>query len=106
MNKQAPSTGRIFVMAMWAMSCFGLLLWLWFSFGGPLPLRPEGYRVKANMPESALLVKEADIRMAGLDIGKVKNLKLSRDGGSEVEMEIDPEFAPLPRDVKAILRQK
>ena len=106
MNKQAPSPMKIFVMVAWALSCFGLLLWLWFSFGGPLPLRPEGYRVKAHMPESALLVKEADVRMAGLDIGKVKNLKLSREGGSEVEMEIDPEFSPLPKDVKAILRQK
>ena len=106
MNKQAPSPVKIFVMVAWALSCFGLLLWLWFSFGGPVPLRPEGYRIKAHMPESALLVKEADIRMAGLDIGKVKSLKLSRQGGNEVEMEIDPEFAPLPRDVKAILRQK
>ena len=93
-------------MAMWAMSCFGLLLWLWFSFGGPLPLRPEGYRIKAQMPESTLLVKEADVRMAGLDIGKVKNLQLQRNGGSEVEMEIKPEFSPIPKDVRAILRQK
>jgi len=106
MNKQAPSPGRIFIMVAWAMSCFGLLLWLWFSFGGPLPLRPEGYRIKAQMPESSLLVKEANVRMAGLDIGKVKNLSLSRQGGNEVEMEIDPAFAPVPRDVRAILRQK
>lgn len=106
MNKQAPSTGRILVMAMWAMSCFGLLLWLWFSFGGPLPLSPQGYRIKAQMPESTLLVKEADVRMAGLDIGKVKSLGLQREGGNLVEMEIDPEFAPLPEDVRAILRQK
>ena len=106
MNKQAPSVGRILIMVTWALSCFGLLLWLWFSFGGPLPLRPEGYRIKAQMPESTLLVKEADVRMAGLDIGKVKNLKLQREGGSEVEMEIEPEFAPVPKDVRAILRQK
>jgi virulence factor Mce-like protein len=106
MNKQAPSPVKIFVMVMWALSCFGLLLWLWFSFGGPVPLRPEGYRVKAHMPESSLLVKEADIRMAGLDIGKVKNISLAREGGAEIEMEIDPEFSPLPEDVKAILRQK
>ena len=106
MNKQAPSVGRMVIMVVWAMSCFGLLLWLWFSFGGPLPLQPEGYRIKAQMPESTLLVKQADVRMAGLDIGKVTNLNLQREGGSEVEMEIDPEFAPLPKDVRAILRQK
>jgi phospholipid/cholesterol/gamma-HCH transport system substrate-binding protein len=106
MNKQAPSTGRILVMATWALSCFGLLLWLWFSFGGPLPLGPQGYRVSVQMPESSLLVKEADVRMAGLDIGKVKDLKLARQGGNEVQLEIKPEFAPLPKDVHAILRQK
>jgi virulence factor Mce-like protein len=93
-------------MVVWAMSCFGLLLWLWLSFGGPMPLSPQGYRVSAQMPESALLVKEADVRMAGLDIGKVKSLDLEREGGSRVEMEIEPEFAPLPKDVRAILRQK
>jgi ABC-type transporter Mla subunit MlaD len=93
-------------MVVFALSCFGILLWLWFSFGGPVPLRPEGYRVKAQMPESALLVKQADVRMAGLDIGKVTNLSLARNGGNVVEMEIDPEFSPLPKDVKAILRQK
>ncbi|HEX8744753.1 MAG TPA: MlaD family protein, partial [Thermoleophilaceae bacterium] len=106
MNKQAPSPGRILIMVVWAMSCFGLLLWLWLSFGGPMPLSPQGYRVSAQMPESALLVKEADVRMAGLDIGKVKSLDLEREGGSRVEMEIEPEFAPLPKDVRAILRQK
>ena len=106
MNKQAPSPGRIFIMVAWALSCFGLLIWLWFSFGGPIPLRPEGYRIKAHMPESSLLVKQADVRMAGLDIGKVSSLKLSREGGTEVEMQIDAEFAPVPEDVRAILRQK
>jgi virulence factor Mce-like protein len=106
MNKQAPSPGRIIIMVAWAMSCAGLLLWLWLAFGGPIPLKPEGYRIKANLAESSLLVKEADVRMAGLDIGKVKSIELARGRGAEVEMEIDPEFAPVPKDVKAILRQK
>lgn len=106
MNKQAPSPGRIFVMVAWAMSCFGLLLWLWMSFGGPMPLSPQGYRIKAYVPETALLTKAADVRMAGLDIGNITKLELDRHRGQLVEMEIEPEFAPVPKDVKLIARQK
>jgi phospholipid/cholesterol/gamma-HCH transport system substrate-binding protein len=106
MVKEAPSVGRILTMVAFALSCVGLLLWLWMSFGGPMPLRPQGYRVKTHIPETALLTKAADIRMAGLDIGNITSLKLNRDGGQEVEMEIDPEFAPLPADTRLVVRQK
>jgi hypothetical protein len=47
-NKQAPSLGRILAMVVFAMSCFGLLLFLWLAFGGSVPLKPEGYRVTVN----------------------------------------------------------
>ena len=29
---------------IFAFSCFGLLLFLWLSFGGSIPLKPKGYR--------------------------------------------------------------
>ena len=35
-------------MAAFALSCFGLLLFLWIAFGGPVPLKPKGYRVTAS----------------------------------------------------------
>jgi virulence factor Mce-like protein len=106
MQKEAPSLSRIIAMVTFAMSCIGILLYLWLTFGGPTPLQAKGYRVKAHMPESTLLVKQADVRMAGLDIGRVKNQTFSREGGTLVEMEIQEEFAPLPKDVRALLRQK
>ena len=34
MQKQAPTVGRIMVMAIFTLSCFGLLLYLWAAFGG------------------------------------------------------------------------
>jgi phospholipid/cholesterol/gamma-HCH transport system substrate-binding protein len=106
MPKAAPTIGRVLAMAVFALSCFGILIFLWLSFGGPVPLKPEKWRFKAKLPESALLAKEADVRMAGLNIGKVKKKTFQRDGGTLVEMEIDEDFAPLPRDTRAILRQK
>ena len=62
MQKSAPSPGRIAVMAAFALSCFGLLLFLWLAFGGPVPLKAEGYRVKASFAEATQLAKEAEIR--------------------------------------------
>jgi virulence factor Mce-like protein len=106
MNKERPSIANIVVMVGFALSCIGLLMWLWMSFGGIMPLRPQGYRVHTYLPEQPLLTKAADIRMAGLDIGNITKLDLDRRRGQYVEMEIDPEFAPIPKDAHIIARQK
>ena len=43
MQKQAPTLGRLLVMVVFALSCFGLLLFLWLSFGGTIPLGAQTY---------------------------------------------------------------
>ncbi len=82
MQKNAPSLGRILTMVLFALSCFGLLLFLWLSFGGPIPLKPEGYRFKVAFPEAATLAEEADVRIAGVNVGKVKTKELDKGGGT------------------------
>ncbi len=105
MNKQAPTFGRIMVMVAFALSCFGLLLFLWLSFGGPVPLQPKGYRVKVSVGEATQLAVQADVRISGVPVGKV--VKLERDGSRTLAtVELQPRFAPLPSDVRVILRQK
>jgi phospholipid/cholesterol/gamma-HCH transport system substrate-binding protein len=107
MPKVAPSPLRIFVMVGFGLSCFGLLLFLWLSFGGPVPLQPEGYRIKAAFPEAATLATEADVRIAGVNVGKVKTKELDKGGAQTLaEIEIDDQYAPIPEDTRAILRQK
>jgi phospholipid/cholesterol/gamma-HCH transport system substrate-binding protein len=107
MNKNPPTTGRIAAMLLFTLSVFGLLLFLWMSFGGNLPLRPEGYRFKADFPEAALLAKEADVRIAGVNVGKVKSTELGPGGRTtRVEIELDARFAPIREDTRAILRTK
>jgi phospholipid/cholesterol/gamma-HCH transport system substrate-binding protein len=106
-NKNPPSLGRIAAMVLFTLSVFGLLMFLWASFGGTLPLRPEGYRFKAAFPEASLLVVEADVRLAGVNVGKVKKKELGPGGRTTlVEMEIDNRFSPIKADTRAILRQK
>ena len=72
MVKQAPTLGRLLTMTLFALSCFGLLLFLWLSFGGPVPLSPKGYQVKVAFPEATQLGLEADVRVAGVSVGKVR----------------------------------
>jgi phospholipid/cholesterol/gamma-HCH transport system substrate-binding protein len=107
MNKNPPSIGRIAAMIGFTLSVAALLMFLWISFGGTIPLRPESYRFKAAFPEASLLVKEADVRMAGVNIGKVKQKELGPGGRTTlVTMELNHRFAPIGKDAHAILRQK
>lgn len=106
MDKAAPSPARIAAMVAFTMSCFGLLVFLWMSFGGAVPLAPQSYRFHAQFDEAALLVDEAEVRISGLTVGHVKSKAYQPSGGVLVEMEIDRPFAPIPADARAVLRQK
>ena len=107
MQKQAPNLSRILTMVVFALSCFGLLLFLWLSFGGPIPLKPQGYRFQVAFEEAPTLGLEADVRTAGVSVGKVRSKELE-DGRNRtlVEIELDREFAPLAQDARVMLRQK
>jgi phospholipid/cholesterol/gamma-HCH transport system substrate-binding protein len=107
MQKQAPTLGRILVMAGFALSCFGLLLFLWLAFGGPIPLKPKGYRFTVPFTEAGQLAQEADVRISGVSVGKVKAIEPDkRTGSSDATIELQERYAPIPRDTRAILRQK
>src|ERR671925_2113664 len=108
MQKQAPSLGKLLTMVLFALSCFGLLLFLWLSFGGPIPLKPKGYRFQVAVPEAAQLGLEADVRTAGVRVGKVraKDIDPDRPNRTIATIEVDPRFAPVAQDARAILRQK
>jgi phospholipid/cholesterol/gamma-HCH transport system substrate-binding protein len=116
MQKQAPSVGRILVAVGFTLSCFALLLFLWVTFGGPVPFKPESYRFTADFPEAITLQKEADVRIGGVSVGKVKSLSLAPDSECQKDaatcnttratIEISPQYAPISSDAKAILRQK
>ena len=82
MQKQAPTIGRILAMVIFALSCFGILMFLWLSFGGPIPLQAKGYRFKADFSEAATLPVEADVRLAGVNVGKVKQKELDKGGAA------------------------
>jgi phospholipid/cholesterol/gamma-HCH transport system substrate-binding protein len=107
MQKEGPSFGRIAAMVIFALSCFGLLTFLWISFGGSVPLKPKEYQLKIDFPEATTLAEAADVRIAGVTVGKVRSKTLDKGGNrTKVVLKIDPKYAPLPNDTRAILRQK
>jgi phospholipid/cholesterol/gamma-HCH transport system substrate-binding protein len=104
MSKRAPSTGQLLVIAGFALSCFGILLFLWITFGGPTPFKAKSYEIKIPFDEAAQLAQQSDVRISGVNVGKVQNIE--RDPGklAIATIDIDDQYAPLPRDTRAILR--
>ncbi len=107
METRAPSKWKVATMALFALSCVGLLLFLWLSFGGSLPLAAQGYRVNAVFQYADQLADQSDVRMSGVSIGKVVDTQLAPDGkGVEATMQISGQYAPIHADTRAILRTK
>jgi phospholipid/cholesterol/gamma-HCH transport system substrate-binding protein len=106
MQKRAPTLGNILVIVLFALSCFGLLLYLWESFGGSLPLKPKGYRMTVAFPRTLALAEQSDVRISGVNVGHVITLKLGKDGRTHATLEIASQYAPVRSDMHAIARQK
>src|SRR3954452_6643498 len=106
MQQQAPTAGRLMVMAAFALSCFALLLYLWIAFGGSIPLAPKGYRFTTSFAEATQLANEAEVRISGVPVGRVKEIDTREDGRSNAIIEIDDRYAPIDRNARVMLRQK
>jgi virulence factor Mce-like protein len=107
MPKETPSAAKILSMVVFSLTCFGLLLFLWLSFGGPIPLKPKSYELEVPFPEATTLAEEADVRIAGVTVGNVKTKELEKGANhTTVVLAIDRKYAPIPKNTKAILRQK
>jgi phospholipid/cholesterol/gamma-HCH transport system substrate-binding protein len=106
MQKRAPTLGNLLVIILFTLSCFGLLLFLWESFGGPVPLKPKGYRFVATFPRSLALAEQSDVRISGVQVGHVVSLKLGGDGRTDATIELSGQYAPIRANTHAILRQK
>ena len=106
MQKRAPTLGNIFVIILFVLSCFGLLMFLWSSFGGPLPLKPKGYRMTVAFPKALALAEQSDVRISGVDVGHVTAVHLGSEGLTRATIEISGKYAPIRANTHAILRQK
>jgi virulence factor Mce-like protein len=107
MTTGTPGIGRIMTMVLFALSCVGLLLFLWLSFGGTIPFNTQGYRFEASFPNAQQLAPQADVRIAGVSVGTVITTKLDPKGNRTLAtVQMDNKFAPIHTNARAILRTK
>ena len=80
MHTGSPPISRVITMVLFALSCVGLLLFLWLSFGGTIPLGAQGYRINVSFPDAQDLATQSDVRIAGVNVGKVVSTELDPKG--------------------------
>ena len=102
-----PNPGPLLVMAGFALSCFGLLLFLWLAFGGPIPLQAQGLSASRrpsarprSSPRRPTCASPA-CRWARSGRSRPRPTAARRPSSSS-----SPRYAPMPKNTKAILRQK
>src|SRR3954471_2545774 len=101
MSTRPPSLAVLALLAAFALSCIGIGLFLWKTFGGNTPLEPAGYRVHISFGADATqLTQGSEVRISGVKIGKVIS---THPSGRRIEalVQIERRFAPLPADVRA-----
>jgi phospholipid/cholesterol/gamma-HCH transport system substrate-binding protein len=107
MHTGSPPMSRVITMVLFALSCIGLLLFLWVSFGGTIPLGAQGYRVNVAFPNAQDLATQADVRIAGVTVGKVVATELDPKGNRTLAtLQLQTQYAPIREDTRAILRTK
>jgi phospholipid/cholesterol/gamma-HCH transport system substrate-binding protein len=104
--KTVPTAGRVAIMAAFALCSFSALLYLWLAFGGPVPLKPKGYRFHVLLPEATQLADQADVRISGVNVGKVVKVQPGVRNRTDATIELRTRYAPIPRDARAVLRLK
>ncbi len=107
MSKQAPSTGQLLVIVGFALSCFGILLFLWITFGGPTPFKAKPYELRVPFKEATQLAEQSDVRISGVSVGKVQAIDLAPNGEDALAtIYLEDKYGPIPRGTRAILRTK
>ncbi|HTU94936.1 MAG TPA: MlaD family protein [Solirubrobacteraceae bacterium] len=107
MDTGSPSLTKILSMCAFALSVIGLTLFLWLSFGGTIPLTPRGYEFRVSFTNASQLADQADVRIAGVSVGKVVGKTLDPEHNrTMVTIQLQNKFAPIHKDAHAILRTK
>ncbi len=107
MSKRAPSTTQLLIITAFALACFGILLFLWITFGGPTPFKAKGYQIKVPFNEATQLAEQSDVRISGVDVGKVESIELAPNGKQAMAtVNIENQYGPLPSSTRAMLRTK
>ena len=78
---------------------------VWLAFGGPIPYhRP--FELKAVVESGSELHSRTPVRIAGVDVGKVKKVERGPGSFATVTMELEQRALPLHRDASLKIRPR
>ena len=81
-----------------------LAIAVFFGFTKHIPFK-HGFRLNAVFATAVNIHSKSPVRIAGVNVGKVTNVQ-ARGINSFVTMDIKHQYAPIPVDTRAILREK
>jgi len=97
---------RAAVVAAFAALCALILGFLWLNAGGRIPfISEEGYRVDVTLPDVDNLVFQSDVRIAGVNVGKIEKIRIEGNQ-ARVTLQLDPSVVPLHEGVTVTVRNK
>jgi len=108
-RRQRITAWQLAAVALFALSCFCLLLLLWTTSGGPTPLKPRKYQVHVLLPQAKGLGPHSDVRVAGVTVGHVVSVNAASPASldrADVLIDLARPFVPLRADARAMLRGK
>src|SRR5215211_6415865 len=97
--RSVSGVGRVAALGA-VIAAIALVAILLFGGGGG-----GSYSVRARFQNAGQLVKGNPVQTGGVPIGSVQSISITDDGQAEIKMKIDNDHAPLPRGVRATIRQ-
>jgi phospholipid/cholesterol/gamma-HCH transport system substrate-binding protein len=102
---RAPTFRQLIMPLGFALVCVILMIVTWRSFGGTTPLQAKPYQVDVRLPSAASLTAGADVRIAGVVVGRIAEVR--RDGNrARVTVSLKRQYAPLRRGATVMARSK
>jgi phospholipid/cholesterol/gamma-HCH transport system substrate-binding protein len=97
--------GKILGVLVFVAVFLVLFIGLYKGAGGTVGRLSSPYTANVILPDGFQLVENADVRAAGVKIGRVASI-MNRGAHAVVKVEIDKDHAPLHRDATTLLRTK
>jgi phospholipid/cholesterol/gamma-HCH transport system substrate-binding protein len=107
--KIANPVPKIATIVLLLLGALIILAYYYETAGGRLPFAGHVYTVTAQVQDPQGLLKHADVRAAGVKVGSVSNItNVETPNGMivDVQMQLDPGYAPIYKDATVLVRQK
>lgn len=105
-RRQLPFAVKVVGSSVFAAACVAIFAWLFTLAGGQLPFsHPYPYGVQVVVPTAVELAQDADVREAGVKVGRVARIA-NRDDTAVLELTLDAAHAPIYRDARVRVRTK